>query len=39
MTLKLATGLWVYSNAQDRFCVEGYREVPRLQDIIPAIEK
>lgn len=39
MTLKLATGLWVYSNAQDRFCVEGYREMPRVQDVIPAIAK
>ncbi len=39
MTLKLATGLWVYSNVQDRFCVEGYRETPRMQDIVQAIAK
>lgn len=39
MTLKLATGLWVYSNAQDRFCSEGYRESTRVQEIIPAIAK
>jgi len=39
MTLKLATGLWVYSNMQDRFCPEGYREVPKLQEIIPTIAK
>lgn len=39
MTLKLATGLWVYSTVQDRFCPEGYREAPRSQDVIPAIAK
>ena len=39
MSLKLATGLWVYSNVQDRFCTEGYREAPRLQDVIPTIAK
>ena len=39
MTLKLATGLWVYSGTQDRFCVEGYRDAPRMQDVIPTIAK
>lgn len=39
MTLRLATGIWVYSNAQDRYCAEGYRDAPRIQDIIPAVAK
>ncbi len=39
MTLKLATGLWVYSNVQDRFCPDGYREAPKLQEVIPTIAK
>ncbi len=39
MTLKLSTGLWVYSNVQDRFCAEGYRDAPVLQEVIPAIAK
>jgi xylose isomerase len=39
MSIKLATGLWVYSSMQDRFCLDGYRETPRLPDVISALAK
>lgn len=39
MTLRLATGLWVYSNVMDRFCSEGYRDVPKVADVLASIAK
>ena len=39
MTMKLATGIWMFSNAPDRFCTEGYRESLRPQDALAAIAK
>ncbi len=39
MTLRLATGLWVFSNTADRFCVEGYRDMPRTADVLATIAK
>lgn len=39
MSIKLATGLWVFSSMQDRFCTDGYRETPRLPDVISALSK
>lgn len=39
MTLKFSTGLWVFSNAIDRYCTEGYRDTPRLQEILSSIAK
>ena len=39
MTLRLATGLWVFSAAADRFCMEGYRETIRTPDILATIAK
>ena len=39
MTMKLVTGIWMFSNAPDRFCTEGYRESLRPQDALAAIAK
>ena len=39
MTLKIATGLWVFSSGRDRYCEDGYREVPKLQEALGAIGK
>lgn len=34
MTAKFSTGLWVFSSNPDRYCVEGYREVPKITDAV-----
>ncbi len=39
MTLRLATGLWVFSPAPDRFCAEGYRDNVRVPDVLATIAK
>ncbi len=39
MTLRFATGVWIYSSAADRFCVDGYRDTPKLQEILSNISK
>lgn len=39
MSIRFSTGLWVFANAADRYCTEGYRDVPRTQDILAAIAK
>lgn len=39
MTLKFSTGVWIFSSAADRWCIEGYREQPRLQEVLSAISK
>ncbi len=32
MTAKFSTGLWVFSSNPDRYCVEGYRDVPKVTE-------
>lgn len=39
MTIRFATGLWVFSNAQDRYCTEGYRDTPKVQEALAATAK
>ena len=39
MTLRLATGLWVFSTASDRYCADGYRDLPRTVDVLATIAK
>ena len=39
MSFKFATGIWVFSSAPDRYCAEGYRDVPRVQDALAAAAK
>ena len=39
MPLKFSTGLWVFSNALDSYCAEGYRDAPRLQEVLSSISK
>ncbi len=39
MPLKYSTGLWVFSNLPDRFCTEGYRDVPRVQEALASASK
>lgn len=39
MSFKYATGVWVFSSAPDRYCSEGYRDVPRVQDALAAASK
>lgn len=39
MTLRLATGLWVFSPAFDRYCADGYRDLPRTVDVLATIAK
>jgi sugar phosphate isomerase/epimerase len=39
MTLKISTGLWVFSRMADRYCTDGYHEVTRTQDRIAAASK
>lgn len=39
MSIRFSTGMWLFSNAADRYCTEGYRDVPRTQDILAAIAK
>lgn len=39
MTLRFATGVWIYSNAADRFCVDGYRDAPKFQEVLSNISK
>ncbi|HPO17331.1 MAG TPA: hypothetical protein PLI09_28115, partial [Candidatus Hydrogenedentes bacterium] len=39
MTIRFATGVWAYSSAADRFCPDGYRDVPKMQEVLSAISK
>ncbi|MFP4502347.1 MAG: sugar phosphate isomerase/epimerase family protein [Candidatus Hydrogenedentota bacterium] len=39
MTPKFAVGLWVFANAPDRYCSDGYRETPKLQERLAAVSK
>ena len=34
MTAKFSTGLWVFSSNPDRYCVEGYRDVPKVTEAV-----
>ncbi len=39
MSLKFSTGIWVFSSAPDRYCTDGYRDTPKLQESLAAIGK
>lgn len=39
MTIRFATGVWAYSSAADRYCPDGYRDVPKMQEVLNAISK
>ena len=39
MTLRISVALSVFSGAPDRYCVEGYRDTPRLQERLSAASK
>lgn len=39
MSIRFSTGMWTFGSAADRYCTEGYRDVPRTQDILAAIAK
>ncbi len=39
MTPKISLALSVFSSAPDRFCTEGYRDMPRLQERLAAASK
>ncbi len=39
MALKFSTGLWIFANTPDRYCEEGYRETPRMQESLAAMAK
>lgn len=39
MTLKLSVALTVFSGGTDRYCTDGYRDTPRLQERIAAVSK
>lgn len=38
-SVKFATGLWVFGSAADRYCTEGYRDTPRVQEALAAVSK
>jgi len=37
--LKFSAGTWLFSSAPDRYCVEGYRDQPRTQEILSNLSK
>lgn len=39
MSLKLSLALSIFSSAADRYCTEGYRDMPRLQERLSAASK
>jgi len=39
MSLRIAAGIWTFSNMPDRYCAEGYRDTMRVQDAIIAAAK
>ncbi len=39
MNFTYSTGLWMFSDARDRFCVEGYREPVKFQEALGFISK
>lgn len=39
MTLKLSTGTWIFSNAADKYCTDGYRDTPKFQEVLSSISK
>ncbi|MBI2435803.1 MAG: sugar phosphate isomerase/epimerase [Candidatus Hydrogenedentes bacterium] len=39
MSLKFSAATWIFSSAPDRYCNEGYRDQPRLQEILANIAK
>jgi len=39
MTAKFSTGLWVFSSNPDRYCIEGYRDVPKVSEAVAMAAK
>lgn len=39
MTLKLSLALSIFSGGADRYCTEGYRDTPRVQERLSAVSK
>ncbi|MBP8131924.1 MAG: sugar phosphate isomerase/epimerase [Candidatus Hydrogenedentes bacterium] len=39
MTPRFSVGLWVFSDTPDRYCWEGYRDTPKLQERLAAAAK
>lgn len=39
MSLRFSTGLWAFSSAADKYCTEGYRDTPKVQEAIAAAAK
>ncbi|MCF6286357.1 MAG: sugar phosphate isomerase/epimerase [Candidatus Hydrogenedentes bacterium] len=39
MTAKFSTGLWVFSSNPDRYCVEGYRDIPKVTEAVSLAAK
>lgn len=39
MALKFSTGIWLFSSTPDRYCADGYRDTPRIQDALAATAK
>lgn len=39
MTLRFAAGIWIFSGAPDRYCTDGYRETPKLQEALASAGK
>lgn len=38
-SLKFSTGFWVFGSAPDRYCTEGYRDTPKISDVLAALTK
>jgi xylose isomerase len=34
MALKFSAGIWIFSDAPDKYCTDGYRETPRIQEAL-----
>ena len=39
MTLRFSAGIWVFSSAPDRYCADGYRDTPKLQEALASAAK
>ena len=39
MSFRFSVGVWMYSNAADIYCPEGYREPMKFAEVISAIAK
>lgn len=39
MTLRFSAGIWAFSSNPDRYCTDGYRDTPKLQEALAAVAK